>query len=532
MDFDENVQIQLHVLCAKCKVLKEQMQKPLEFDGCFQRRETRNHKYLLYEHYDTVTLLRDSLLRISPAPNSTSTTPSIQLVSSGDEELELSTDIKFAALSYCWGEYPGLRLLSSNYRDLTIDVPFDQVSPTIQDSVLVTIELGIQYLWVDALCIIQDSPGDWNREAPKMYDVYQGCSVTPSASGASDSGDGLFALRDPLRHNPIVTDDWEVTLIKFSTPSPTFSFPWRLETRGWAQQEQLLSARNIKFGSFVIWQCNELVTTEFAPLLTFSRSQAQIASEFWSLVIRPERTHPCKIKDIRLLWHEILQEYMNKELTVRSDRLAAIMGLASAFHRRTGWRLVYGLWEPFILQELLWRRHCAAMEPTGLRPSWSWASWDGGVNIPYPPVTAVPTEVAEYIRISGSVDGQTQSHTPPVLELSGVLFPAREAESQKGFSMDRGLGVEGWPITVEAQYDQKYRPWTDDQLLLPLILDGFSSADVLRGLVIVPAVDSGKFERIGLFSGELPNSEEKPAELRTLRGTDGKDFVRQKILVI
>lgn len=84
----------------------------------------------------------------------TGTALRVRLVAPGDEEgREFPTNTRFAALSYCWGEQRGFRLLGSNYKLLKADVPFSRLPGTIQDAIVVTAGLGLQYLWVDALCI-------------------------------------------------------------------------------------------------------------------------------------------------------------------------------------------------------------------------------------------------------------------------------------------------------------------------------------------------------------------------------------------
>lgn len=100
-------------------------------------------------HAKRAERLPTRLLRV----NGTGAAQCVQLVSPGDEGLEFSKDTKFAALSYCWGEQRGFRLLKSNYESLKAVIPFDQLPGTIQDAIVVTTELGLRYLWVDALCI-------------------------------------------------------------------------------------------------------------------------------------------------------------------------------------------------------------------------------------------------------------------------------------------------------------------------------------------------------------------------------------------
>jgi hypothetical protein len=74
----------------------------------------------------------------------------------------------------------------------------DGLPKTIRDAVGVVLALGLEFLWVDALCILQDSAEDWLHEAESMGDIYRGSVLTLAALGAADSSVGLFASRDPL----------------------------------------------------------------------------------------------------------------------------------------------------------------------------------------------------------------------------------------------------------------------------------------------------------------------------------------------
>lgn len=68
----------------------------------------------------------------------------------------------------------------------------ESLSKTFHDAIETTLELGLHYIWIDSLCIIQDDMDDWRREASRMKDVYAGSSVTISASDAKDSTQGCF----------------------------------------------------------------------------------------------------------------------------------------------------------------------------------------------------------------------------------------------------------------------------------------------------------------------------------------------------
>lgn len=87
----------------------------------------------------------------------------------------------YVALSYCWGGYKDFCLLRENYAERLRQIKYDQLPPVFAHAVKVTRGLGIRYLWIDALCIIQEDKGDWSREAACMSDVCKSCLAVPIA---------------------------------------------------------------------------------------------------------------------------------------------------------------------------------------------------------------------------------------------------------------------------------------------------------------------------------------------------------------
>ena len=83
----------------------------------------------------------------------------------------------YAALSHMWGDpsqIPPLRTISSKYRDyMETGIPLWMLSENFADAVIVTRQMGLHYIWIDSLCIIQDSPTDWQKEAVMMHKVYR-----------------------------------------------------------------------------------------------------------------------------------------------------------------------------------------------------------------------------------------------------------------------------------------------------------------------------------------------------------------------
>ena len=123
----------------------------------------------------------------------------LQLVSSED----IPRSCLYMTLSHCWGLTPIFRLLSSNLDILHTAIPWDSLALTFRNAITVTRRLGIQYLWIDSLCIIQDSPADWLHEGTLMGKVYKYSHCNIAATGAPDGQHGLFTARDPNMIRPL-----------------------------------------------------------------------------------------------------------------------------------------------------------------------------------------------------------------------------------------------------------------------------------------------------------------------------------------
>ena len=105
----------------------------------------------------------------------------------------------YVALSHCWGKHQPLRTLTSNYPTLTQDgIRLSQLSPVFRDAVRVCHRLGVEFLWIDSLCIIQDSKEDWERESARMCDYYENALFTISAASSPD-GSVPFLRQRPER---------------------------------------------------------------------------------------------------------------------------------------------------------------------------------------------------------------------------------------------------------------------------------------------------------------------------------------------
>lgn len=119
---------------------------------------------------------------------------------------ELGSDVKYATLSHCWGgvstsEIPSLT--TGVYRDFLQCITITNLPQTFQDAIQLTRRLGIRYLWIDSLCIVQDSREDWLDQSVIMGNIYHGSYLNIAATKSTDPHGGLFTTRNPITITPL-----------------------------------------------------------------------------------------------------------------------------------------------------------------------------------------------------------------------------------------------------------------------------------------------------------------------------------------
>lgn len=152
---------------------------------------------------------------------------------------------RYVCLSYCWGPPPWFRTTPDTKPDRLKNIPWEHLPKTFQDVVSVTRQLGIQFLWIDALCIIQDDEADWEEQSSQMASIYEHCHLTICADRSPDVHSGIFSAETEPHHELAVTRDGDhktvpafvrvpvrhmITSDKDSTRERLFP----LETRAWA----------------------------------------------------------------------------------------------------------------------------------------------------------------------------------------------------------------------------------------------------------------------------------------------------------
>lgn len=270
---------------------------------------------------------------------------------------ECPSTFHYVALSYCWGARPVehlLRLLQSTFGDLRREQPVENLPKTFRDSIDVAKRFGVHYIWIDRLCIFQDSAEDWQREASTMQDVYRNALFSISALGAKDDQGGCFFERDPLKTAPTIVsfklteDGEEKAFLCILEKGKSWHLHFQHEPlvqRSWVVQERLLAPRTLHFGSKqVFWECREASCCEMHPqgVHHFEEVRTQVVDRnpnhpfLWKqLLDAPDRSHASDpYEQLFADWNDLTIYYASRELTVPNDKLVALSGLANNMKAR------------------------------------------------------------------------------------------------------------------------------------------------------------------------------------------------------
>ena len=302
---------------------------------------------------------------------------------------------EYMALSYCWGKSAQICLTQESiHRFLTDGIPLDQTPKTIQDAFTLCRALGFRFLWVDCLCIVQDSKEDWERQASIMGAIYSKATITIRAAVGAESDHGLFTPRVKEKNvsvrlpcvapNSLVGECFVRGELYCSTGDP-------LDGRGWALQESLLAPRTVTFGHVeMFWECRHACwnesgnsTTILVPAATVLPRPLRERQQYTYVDITGNEQ--VTGNELALpIWKQIVKYYSHRTLTLENDKLAAIAGLARHYSQvsKEG-KDVYlaGVWKSQLPESLLWYHQLPsdtnASKPEQYRaPSWSWASLD------------------------------------------------------------------------------------------------------------------------------------------------------------
>ncbi|KAJ4296398.1 hypothetical protein N0V90_006443 [Kalmusia sp. IMI 367209] len=468
----------------------------------------------------------------------------------------------YAALSYVWGmaqPVTNRENLATRYQKLDTKT----LPQTIRDAIYVTHRLNIPYLWVDSLCIVQDDPTDIAFEIAKMAKIYKHATVTISAAKAPHCDAGfleprvktLQMLNQSLKlpfHVPGEQKHGTIYLTADSTVGHDIS--WQtghsvklpVDSRAWTLQESWLSPRLLTFGHGpTSWKCLSMeriegfenAQTHFFGVVKEDRkrffrhqsakqieddegeagredpfSMSAIDGNLTSIIVGWQEERP-----LSSIWNDLVEQYTRRSLTVPSDKLPAISGIASEFAALSNDAYYAGLWRTSLAEQLLWQSigSIGAGEASGFglglpegwrAPSWSWAAVDGWVSFKVQndlplPFTTKPYEQPEELIIHDIWTKVKDTNVPfgevtsGALVLSGrvnkmtwdqfcrrfEVYSGKPADFFEDYVvLDGGMANQIWSV-VTAVHEGKLR---DEDVRMPLYFLELSK-DGPQGIVLV-----------------------------------------------
>ena len=314
----------------------------------------------------------------------------------------------YAALSYCWGA-SGVPLITTNdniRRHRSEGIPLSSFPETIRDAIRLAGALDFAFIWIDALCIVQDDPVDWAYQATAMTNIYEGCKLNIAVSDSPDSNAGVTRrVCNSLVRVGRITGDGDIEMGIYAMPKnlcpPGISYKYdncHLATRGWVFQETLVSTTSLYLThQGLAWDCctersregggDPQPAVDIWPYpsgtLTNKASWAQhnrkwLADRSGSNICED----PDSPVDELRVFHQWVLYASRRNLSKPTDKLPSLAGIASRLTNATSSSYVAGLFREDLVVGLTWLvdRSGTITTRQDRAPTWSWASIDGPIN--------------------------------------------------------------------------------------------------------------------------------------------------------
>ena len=437
----------------------------------------------------------------------------------------------YVALSHRWGDAGLPQTTLANIAQRKRSVSVTELSKTMQEAIAVVRSLGFRYLWIDALCIIQDSKEDWLRESLRMSEVFKSAILTIAVTDSDHHSKGVFTAREASCVRPVRFEDFRMPRTSrswFDGEGVLYVLPsagkaskgvrpnGALDSRGWVLQEQLLSPRILYYSrGELFWDCVTVSASESSPISSSLLADDR-SSETWALkLIRRVVTSATDVaaarKHMGAAWLELATNYSARKLSNPKDKLMAMEGILIRGSVLTfGDALVSGMWKSDLWKQLTWwtpgpNLDSHIEEPKFLAPSWSWMSTDGPIS---------------YLNSLHRSKGVTEfKELAPSMEILDVRVEtiSREAEMRGilavlGYTFPYRLTADDLREPIWKSFNRKKlnrgRWWFETRAKIPvdiecLVLAEDNDLKMLVCLCIVPSGEAdGSFRRIGLCHWE------------------------------
>ncbi|KAI0547694.1 heterokaryon incompatibility protein-domain-containing protein [Xylaria curta] len=446
---------------------------------------------------------------------------------------------QYSALSYCWGEMQdaSYRLTSQTEATKKSGFGLRDLPQVLQDAIATTKALSLSYIWIDALCIIQDISSDWEHESSQMGDIYGSAYITICSLTSSCQ----FSFLEPERPkanisfqssiNPDITGSYSLSYLDADMDNAgrdpyMYSFPKsRWFSRGWTYQEFRFSKRLLLLcPSYSAFMCAGLFNVFGGPDI--------------ETPMMPLHSLEHLAKDAHRvygIWLEFGQRYSGRILTYPQDALPAISGAAKLFAEKLSDDYHAGIWRSD-LRGLMWNYTSIPMTPSRdlsqllthlnssdnyVAPSWSWVG-HRYISFHTRPAKLSPMmQLQCQLQISTIVDGQNtfgrvkggelvvtgpMYDIGPFMPISFIRLKNQDlAVLTKQDGEDVSLFLD-WRVEITDTEQEIVRG--NFKLVLIGTYDIIDDGDVTfitTGLITHKAETEGNFYRVGRFDLSSPN---------------------------
>lgn len=311
----------------------------------------------------------------------TQTNPIVKLVQMNDQSG------LYNALSYRWGDQEFLKTKKSSLKQFQNQIAWKDLPPLFKDAITISRNLEIYYLWIDALCIVQDDKKDWNEQAPQMGAVYDNSYATIACASVASPSERILKPRSSLWQSKMfeIKDEKNRNIelrVRQRSISPDTGKrnenPDYLATRAWIWQERLLSRRSLVFtNSAMKFECH--------------------AASVWEDQLYAGHSFSSRIdKDPHTYWKALIEDFTERDITISTDRLPAIQAVMNKVIERYRLTPICGLWYETMTTTLHWGPknglHSLKPQASYMAPTWSWASLEGAIEWSIGPADGLPKE--------------------------------------------------------------------------------------------------------------------------------------------
>jgi hypothetical protein len=304
----------------------------------------------------------------------------------------------YMTVSHKWKSRGMPKLLKCNIGEMHQALKLQTLPATFRDAVALARALKIRYVWIDALCIVQDDSDELQHEISNMGQNYRNAFLNVGALQAAEAREdmmgespGLFVDRDPQDVSPFALSIQRGNLKKdcFAYRGMTAGQlnsgdlgqlnSGSLMKRGWVLQERLLSRRSIYFGTQIWWECGEQLACEpFPGQIPIFSSDGGVPgwdtpyriTNFLALSSATDSAHENTHTPIYIYhcWVDITETFSRCKLSFEQDYLVALSGLAQEFQKALGDDYYAGLWGDDMFTGLLWQRNTLHYNDDAARP--------------------------------------------------------------------------------------------------------------------------------------------------------------------